>query len=143
MFIQKGMYDHAQSAAKAMQVDMSDLFEAVATRCVDLTKYRGTFSSPSVSRLRGPPSALAMRYLEMTLKRHDAAKYREVVADTLFHLNLDKNAGWQMPVWLVESEMKRDAEGWIARALLWGWVEEAIDWALKLLRQVSYDVNIR
>ena len=59
------------------------------------------------------------------------------MADTLFEMNADKRAGWQMPIWLVESEMERDAEGWIARALRWGWVEEAIDWMAEVLRRVS------
>ena len=110
-------------------------------QCSDLSAAAFLQSSPLTSHLRGPPSALALRYLQSSLLRHDSAKtewkYRAAVADTLFELNQDKNAGWQMPVWLTEWEMERDPESWIQRALRWGWVEEALNWTADLLSRVS------
>lgn len=98
-------------------------------------------SSTITSRLRGPPASLCLRYLEVSLSRHDTAKtqfrYRAAVADTFFKLNDDERYGWVMPYWLVEWEMQRDPEGWIARALKWGWVKEAREWAARLLQEVS------
>jgi hypothetical protein len=75
------------------------------------------------------------------LARHDSAKtdfkYRQVVTDTLFEINRDKSSGWEMPGWLVHMEMERDAEGWISRAIKYGWIAEAIGWTRQLLRDVS------
>jgi nuclear pore complex protein Nup160 len=48
-------------------------------------------------------------------------------------MNQDKRLGWLMPAWLVDWEMERDPEGWISRALRWGWVEEAVDWVTQLV----------
>jgi nuclear pore complex protein Nup160 len=147
-FTQRSMFDEAQSSAAAMDVDMSDLFTVLATRCVELARAPGvkldnpaaTFlaSSPVTSRLRGPPAALALRYLQVALERHDSAatewRYRAAVADTLMELNDDMRVGWQMPAWLVDDEMARDAEGWISRALAHGWVPEAVAWTADMLR---------
>ena len=98
-------------------------------------------TSPITGSLRGPPAALALRYLQTALARHDSAatsyKYRHAVAETFFELNLDKNAGWRTPQWLVSWGMERDPEGWIALALKWGWVEESLEWSASLLREVS------
>ena len=153
LFIQQGMFDLALSSASALGIDMTPIFIALASRCVQLSRLsEGSnavdaasisylFTSPMTSRLRGPPPALALRYLQAALNRYDSAKaqwqYREAVAETLFEMNRDKRNGWQMPVWLVELEMERDAEGWISRAIKWGWIDEAIDWSLELLRRVS------
>ena len=97
-------------------------------------------ASPLTSRLRGSPSALALRYLHTALLRYDSSKtqyrYRQVVADTLFEINRDKKSGWEMPGWLVHMEMERDAEGWIGRAIKWGWVAEAGGCTRDLLRNV-------
>ncbi|RXK41625.1 hypothetical protein M231_01124 [Tremella mesenterica] len=149
LLVQRGLYDLAQNTASSMGVDMTDLFQSLATRCVELSRQRDPSFSPSsaflrespiTSRLRGPPAALALRYLEVSLSRHNTMKtqykYREVVADTLFDLNRDKNLGWKMPAWLVNWEMTRNPEGWISRALKWGWVEEALDWTGQLIRNV-------
>ena len=68
-------------------------------------------------------------------------RYSAAVADAFFELNQDKRTGWQMPLWLVQAGMDRDPEGWIQRALRWGWVEECVDWALELLSRVRH-VNI-
>ena len=107
----------------------------------DLSSASFLHASPLTSRLRGSPSSLALRYLQISLQRHDSAKtnfkYRQVVADTLFEINDDKSTGWEMPGWLVHMEMERDAEAWIGRAIRWGWVGEAIGWTRQLLRDVS------
>jgi hypothetical protein len=54
--------------------------------------------SPVTSRLRGPPAALALRYLQHALARHDSAKtsfkYRQAVADTMFEMNQNKKSGF-------------------------------------------------
>ncbi|WRT67678.1 uncharacterized protein IL334_004650 [Kwoniella shivajii] len=151
LFIQRGMFDIAQSAAASLQVDMTDLFQALAGRCVELSRlsaHNGDFSaatflqsSPITARLRGSPSALSMKYLQSALNRHDSAKtnwkYRQVVADTLFEMNKDKKKGWQMPVWLSQWEMDRDPELWIGKALKFGWIEEALSWTIDLLRKAT------
>jgi nuclear pore complex protein Nup160 len=38
LFVQQGMFDEAQSAAASLQVDMTSLFQALATRCVELSR---------------------------------------------------------------------------------------------------------
>ena len=154
LFVQRGMFDLAQSAAQSLDIDMTDLFISLARRCVylsrssdpltvlDPTSAAYIYSSPITNRLQGPPPARAMRYLQVTLARHDSAKtqwrYRAAVADTLFEMNMNKKGGFKMPQWLVEWEMERDPEVWISRALKWGWVEEAIDWVSDLLRKVGH-----
>ena len=156
LLVQHGKYDEALSSAAALEVDMSDIFISLASRCVQLSRLSELsggvdtnsisylFSSPITSRLRGPPPVLALRYLQIALTRYDSAKaqwkYREAVADTLFEMNADKRNGWQMPVLLVDGEMTRNPEGWISRAVKWGWVEEAIDWSLDYLRRVSKSI---
>ncbi|WVQ80541.1 hypothetical protein IAT38_002646 [Cryptococcus sp. DSM 104549] len=151
LLVQQGMYDLALSSAATLEVDMTEMFKSLATRCVELSRlpeHTGDWStaaflqnSPITSRLRGPPSALAMHYLKTALTRHDSPKtnwrYREAVADTLFEKNRDKSQGWQTPVWLSQWEMERDPEGWIGRALRWGWVAEAVDWSVELLRKTT------
>ncbi|KAK6908300.1 hypothetical protein I203_102301 [Kwoniella mangroviensis CBS 8507] len=151
LFIQRGTFDIAQSAASSLQVDMTDLFQALAARCVELSRlseHNGDFSaatflqsSPITARLRGSPSALSIKYLQTSLSRHDSSrtnwKYRQVVADTLFEMNKDKKKGWQMPVWLSEWEMDRDPEAWIGKALKYGWVEEALGWTIDLVRKAT------
>ncbi|WWC70656.1 uncharacterized protein I206_104607 [Kwoniella pini CBS 10737] len=151
LFIQRGMFDIAQSSAAALQVDMTDLFQALAARCIELSRlseHNGDFSaatflqsSPVTARLRGSPSALSIKYLQSALTRHDSAKtnwkYRQAVADTLFEMNKDKKQKWQMPVWLVTWEMERDPESWINKALKHGWVEEAIGWTIEMIRKAT------
>lgn len=148
--IQRGKYDYAQTAASEMKVDMTDLFTSLATRCVELSRHPvpskrdmergGLLSSPTTCRLRGPPQALALRYLQIALSRHDGPatqwKYTSAVADTFFSLNEAKTA-WHPPAWLVESELARDPEGWISRAIKYGWVAEAIGWAAEMLRHAT------
>lgn len=84
---------------------------------------------------------MCLRYLQTSLARHDSVatqyKYREAVADTLFELNNDERYGWVMPAWLVTWEMDRNPEGWIGRALKWGWVQEASQWMADRLESVS------
>ncbi|RSH88570.1 uncharacterized protein EHS24_001115 [Apiotrichum porosum] len=150
-FTQRSMFDQAQSSAAAMGVDMTDLFATLATRCVELARMPGVkldnpaaaflASSPVTARLRGPPAALALRYLQIALERHDSLKtefkYTDTVADVFFGLNEDANSGWQVPAWLVDSELSRDPEGWISRALSFGWVREAVGWTAEVLSRVT------
>lgn len=146
-FTQRDKFDEAQLAASELGVDMTDLFVALATRCVELARAphlrrdspaAAFLKSPSTARLRGPPAALALRYLQTALERHDSPstqwKYHAAVADTLFSLNEDASRGWSMLAWLVQAELARDAEGWIGRALRYGWISEALDWAADALR---------
>lgn len=147
---QRGKFDHAQTAASEMDVDMTDLFVAIATRCVELSRHPvpserdlergGILSSPTTARLRGPPQALALRYLQTALSRHDGPstqwKYTSAVADTFFSLN-EMKGPWHPPAWLVESELHRDPEGWISRAIKYGWIAEAIAWASEMLRNAT------
>ncbi|WVN88634.1 uncharacterized protein L203_103845 [Cryptococcus depauperatus CBS 7841] len=151
IFVQRGMYDDAQTAASSLQVDMTGFFTNLATRWVELWRLQENTTdvpaaaflqtSPVTSRLQGSPAALASHYIRVALQRHDSSKtnyiYSEIVADTLFELNNDINQGWVMPAWLVQSEMQRNPEGWIGRALKWGWISEALDWTLELLRQAT------
>lgn len=151
LLVQRNMFDQAQSAAESLKVDMTHLFVALATKCVDLARLStlsvdssaAAFlqSSPLTARLRGSPAAVALRYLQISLSRHDSVatqfRYREAVADALFEQSRDRRFGWQMPLWLVSWEMERDPEGWIGRALKWGWVKEAVEWSAQLLRDVS------
>ncbi|KAL1412954.1 hypothetical protein Q8F55_000703 [Vanrija albida] len=150
-FTQRSLFDLALSSAADMTVDMTDIFQTLATRCVELSRVPSMAAdnpavaflsaSPVTARLRGPPSALALRYLEVALDRRDGPstqyKYRDTVANTFFELNEDARSGWQMPVWLVEHELKRDAEGWISRALDKGWVKEAVEWTAEVLRRAQ------
>lgn len=155
-FTQRDKFDEAQLAAAELGVDMTDLFVALATRCVELARsphlrkdspQAAFLKSPSTARLRGPPAALALRYLQIALSRHDSAatrwKYTAAVADTFFSLNEDAARGWSMPAWLVQGELQRDAEGWIARALRFGWVAEALDWAADALRHETPPENLK
>jgi nuclear pore complex protein Nup160 len=84
---------------------------------------------------------LASRYLELALQQHDSTRtqfaYSAAAADAFFEQNADKRKGWKMPAWLVQAEMGRDAEGWVARAVKWGWIEEAVEWTAEMLRRVS------
>jgi nuclear pore complex protein Nup160 len=166
LLVQRGLFDLALSTAASLKVDMTPLFQSLARRCVELSRMSDIaryvphlaeledgltssdlssasflHASPITSRLRGSPSSLALRYLQISLERHDSKKtnykYRQVVADTLFEMNADKSTGWEMPGWLVHMEMERDAEGWIGRAVRWGWISEAIAWTRQLLRDVS------
>ncbi|TXT13507.1 hypothetical protein VHUM_00874 [Vanrija humicola] len=150
-FTQRSLFDLALSSAADMDVDMTDIFQTLATRCVELSRVPSMAAdnpavaflsaSPVTARLRGPPSALALRYLEVALDRRDGLstqyKYRDTVANTFFELNEDARSGWQMPVWLVEHELKRDAEGWISRAVDKGWVKEAVEWTAEVLRRAQ------
>ncbi|ODN74422.1 hypothetical protein L202_06819 [Cryptococcus amylolentus CBS 6039] len=151
LFVQRGMYDVALSSAASLHVDMTDLFQSLATKCVELSRLQehnvdiniATFlqTSSITSRLQGPPAALALHYLRVSLSQHDSSKtnfrYRQAVAETLFSINHDKKQGWRMPSWLVQWEMERDAEGWIGKAVRWGWVAEAVEWSLDLVRQAT------
>jgi nuclear pore complex protein Nup160 len=150
MFVQRGMYDDALRAGVSLQVDLSDLFVSLAQRCVHLTSpsngsyepsTKWLFKSPITSNLRGPPSALAMRYLQVALQRHDSKKtnwkYRKVVSEQFMRMNKAYRGSWKIPSWLVDAEMERDAEGWIARALKEGWVVQAVEWSSDLIRRVS------
>ena len=38
LFAQRGMFDVAQSAAAALRVDMTDLFQTLTSRCVELSR---------------------------------------------------------------------------------------------------------
>ncbi|KAL7423223.1 hypothetical protein Q5752_002523 [Cryptotrichosporon argae] len=148
-FTQRGLFDLAQTSAASLDVDMTDLFTTLALRCVELARLPAGAAehaaaaylavSPLTAKLRGPPAALALRYLQLSLQRHDGAKtghrYRQAVADVWFEANSDRKAGWVMPVWLVEWEMARDPERWVARALQWGWIAEAVDWTADLVRR--------
>lgn len=58
------------------------------------------------------------------------------MSDEFFAMNNDARGAWRMPNWLVEWEMARDPEGWIGRAIKYGWIAEAIDWSLDWLRKV-------
>lgn len=95
--------------------------------------------SPSTAHLRGSPAALALRYLQLALSRHDDAtthyRYRQAVADRMFESG--SGGGWEIPQWLITMEMERAPEEWINRALKWGWVEEATAWSLEVVRKVS------
>jgi len=144
------MYDDTLRAGAALKVDLSDLFTSLAQRCVQLSSPSTSsyeppttwlFRSPITCNLRGPPSALAMRYLQVALQRHDSKKtnwkYRKVVSEQFMRMNKAYRGSWKMPSWMVDSEMERDAEGWIARALEEGWVVQAVEWSSELIRRVS------
>jgi nuclear pore complex protein Nup160 len=154
LLIQHGMFDLAQSSAVSLGVDMIPLFRSLAERCLLLHRHAQTTdpsssaylrSSPITSRLRGPPSTLALRYIQISLERHDNAKtnwkYSEEVAEVWFEKCVNKREGWVMPSWLVRREMKRDMEGWISRAIKWGWIEESLDWLIEWMREVCFDLS--
>lgn len=157
LFITRGLFDEAQSSGSKADVDLSDLFSAVAQRCVRLGKdddiahlaespsAAWLYKSPITSHLQGPPGALALRYLQIALKRHDSVKtnwkYRQVVAEEFFSINDEMKSSWRMPNWLVDWEMERDPEGWIRRAVKYGWIAEAVEWSLDWLRKVSLQIH--
>ena len=161
LLVQKNMYDEALSVAAALRADMTKIFVTLATKAVEMSQESGTDKSvhrplprlkysmvfatylrksPVTARLRGPAPALALRYLQVCLERHDSASthfaYRIAVSDTFFELNIDEARGWKMPQWLVSWEMQRDPHGWIDRAIRWGWITEALDWSIQVLQNV-------
>lgn len=140
LFTQRAQFDDAFSTAAGTGTDMTDIFVAVAERCVDLEQRPNAAvdgseawlaASPVTARLRGSPAALAQRYLQTSLARHDTPKtdfrYTSAVADVFF-----ANAR-AMPAWLASAEMARDAESFISRALAAGWTREALGWVSELL----------
>ncbi|KAL5508105.1 hypothetical protein ACEPAH_5723 [Sanghuangporus vaninii] len=141
---QAGLYDLAMTTAKALSVDMVELFQRLTLQCLHLS---GTTDSAlieaassdwlltdKVSSWSGTPTERAWRYLRQCLGRYDSVetdfRYSKAVLETL--LSNDQSPP---PPWLLQTIEEYHPEHLIRAFLRFGNVQEALERSLKLIRK--------
>ncbi|KAF8574446.1 hypothetical protein K439DRAFT_1399027 [Ramaria rubella] len=145
-YAQAGSYDYAMSAARSLDVDMTELFERLTVQCLRLTR-RGEAAlqddtaewlhSDRVAAWPGTVAERGWRYLRTALERHDTAEtehaYRKAAAEKI--LELDRARA--LPSWLVDFFMAHQPEYLIRTCLRFDLVADAVEHCLTLVRKAN------
>ncbi|KAI5124761.1 hypothetical protein M0805_005395 [Coniferiporia weirii] len=149
---QAGLFDLAMYTAKALSVDMSELFQRLALQCLrlsttsDMTLMESTASdwllTDKVSSWPGTPADRGWRYLRQCLGRYDSAEteysYSKAVLETL----LSHDASSPPPPWLLQIVEKQHPDHLIRACLRYGNVEEALEHTLRMVQSSTSSWNL-
>lgn len=146
LFSQTGSFDAALQTALVLQIDMSNVFEHIAIRCVHLSQDRGSAQSASeawlmrdenASRWDGTLASKAWRLLEQYLDRYDSSgEYRKRVLDVI----MDEDRRTRLPKWLVSWFMGAHPEYLIWKLVQYDLLEEAFVHAFQVVEQSQMEV---
>ncbi|SCV68913.1 BQ2448_1034 [Microbotryum intermedium] len=139
LFSQTGAFDAAFQAARVLGVDMSSLFEVVTDRCVGLTMNPESTEDASwitlcdeASTWEGSLASKSWRLLERHLARHDSStsRYRLVVLERILAID----AYSELPAFLTEHFLKRDAGALLRSLIKYERLGEAFGYAVRVVR---------
>ncbi|THH12327.1 hypothetical protein EW145_g80 [Phellinidium pouzarii] len=144
---QVGLYDLAMHTAKALSVDMSELFQRLALQCLRLSTTSDAILmevatsdwllTDKVSSWPGTHADRGWRYLRQCLERYDSVEtdysYSKAVLETI----LSHNASSPPPPWLLKTIEEHHPDHLIRACLRYGNLEGALENTLKMVRTVS------
>ncbi|GAA5940387.1 uncharacterized protein JCM15063_002619 [Sporobolomyces koalae] len=143
LFSQTNAFDQAFSAGRALDVDLSSLFEIVAEKCVGLTLHLESLEdaswiamSPEASTWEGSLVTKAWKLLERHLQRHDSApeyRYRLVVLERVLATNRDG----KIPTFLTEFLLEHQPRALLRTLIRYDRLEEAFRYSLETIKKSS------
>ncbi|KIJ26033.1 hypothetical protein M422DRAFT_236708 [Sphaerobolus stellatus SS14] len=145
-YAQAGSYDYAMSAARSLDVDMTELFERLTLQCLRLARRGESYlqdpssewlHSERVSSWPGTPIERGWRYLRISLEQHDTAAkdyaYRKAVVEKM--LEFDRDGA--LPSWLVKFFQEHEPEYLVRTCLRFDLVREAVEYSLDLVKKAN------
>ncbi|GAA6013580.1 hypothetical protein JCM11491_002714 [Sporobolomyces phaffii] len=150
LFSQTHQFDHAFTAARTLDVDLSSLFEILAEKCVGLTVHpEGTDDaswvalSPEAATWEeeggGSVASKAWRLLARHLERHDHApayRYRLVVLDRVLATQHGAAQG-KLPAFLTEFLVKHRPDALLATLVRFDRLDDAFRYSLETIKNSS------
>jgi len=142
---QLGLYDVAMYTAKALSVDMSELFQRLAVQCLrvsttatDASLQEATWLlTDKVSSWPGTPADRGWRYLRQSLERYDVVETDLTCTKAVLETLLSFDASYPPPPWLMQRIEELHPEHLIRTCLRYGLLEEALDCTLRLVRKTT------
>jgi len=142
---QANQFELAITTARALGVDMSEIFAALAGQCMRLSRNRdGVLQDTAdwlltddVSSWPGTPADRGWRYLKLALERHDGAntdyRYTKAVLDSI----LSHDRASPPPPWLIHTLEDHHHEYLIRASLRFDLLENALEHTLSLVRKAD------
>ncbi|KAI0643699.1 nucleoporin Nup120/160-domain-containing protein [Trametes meyenii] len=141
---QASRFNTAMAAARSLDVDMSDLFGHLTSRCLRLSRNSDSVMSEDtsdwlltdkISSWPGTPAEKGWRYLRQSLERHDGSqtdyRYTKVAFETI--MAFDRAS--PPPPWLVHTLEEHHPEYLIRTCLRFEMLECALDHTLGMMRR--------
>ncbi|KAF5363323.1 hypothetical protein D9756_000589 [Leucocoprinus leucothites] len=138
------LYERALTTARALEVDMVDIFTKLAAHCLRLTRNSDGpiqeeggdwLLTDQVASWSRSPAERGWNYLHRSLERHDSAKtdyrYSKAVLETI----LTHDKGSTAPPWLIQTLEKYQPEYLIRAALRYERVDLAMEYSLSMVHQ--------
>ncbi|KAF9246881.1 nucleoporin Nup120/160-domain-containing protein [Melanogaster broomeanus] len=143
---QANQFELAMSTARALGVDMSELFAALTGQCMRLSRNPDAvlqedtsdwLLTDNVSSWPGSPADRGWRYLKLALERHDGpdTDYRYSKATLEAMLSHDRSS--PPPPWLIQTLEEHHHEYLIRTSLRFDLLESALDHTLSLVRKAD------
>ncbi|KAF8845600.1 hypothetical protein BDN67DRAFT_993287 [Paxillus ammoniavirescens] len=143
---QANQFELAMSAARALDVDMSELFAALAGQCMRLSRNPDAvlqedtsdwLLTDNVSSWPGSPADRGWRYLKLALERHDGSdtdyRYSKAVLEAI----LSHDISSPPPPWLIHTLEDHHHEYLIRTSLRFDILESALEHTLSLVRKAE------
>ncbi|KAG9016926.1 hypothetical protein FRB93_009456 [Tulasnella sp. JGI-2019a] len=145
-YIQNGAFDEAIGAARSLDVSMTAIFENLTSRCLELSRMRGTdieqeapwLLFDGIRSCEGTPVTRAWRYLQESLERNDTVdtdfECRKVVLKRI----LDEDREFRLPGWLIQFFEQHQPEDLIRMCLKYDLLQEALRHSINLVKRVQW-----
>ncbi|KIL00449.1 hypothetical protein PAXRUDRAFT_821638 [Paxillus rubicundulus Ve08.2h10] len=143
---QANQFELAMSTARALDVDMGELFAALAGQCMRLSRNPDAvlqedtsdwLLTDNVSSWPGSPADRGWRYLKLALERHDGPdtdyRYSKAVLEAI----LSHDISSPPPPWLIHTLEDHHHEYLIRTSLRFDILESALEHTLSLVRKAE------
>ncbi|KAI0079746.1 hypothetical protein K474DRAFT_1658839 [Panus rudis PR-1116 ss-1] len=141
--VQGRRYDTAMAAARALNVDMNDVFAQLTSQCLKLTRNSGYLIDETtnwlltdeVSSWSGTYIDRAWRYLRYSLRKYDGPQTDFAYSKTVLELLLASERSSAPPPWLIESLQEYQPEYLIRTFLRYDFIENALEHVLFVIHK--------
>ncbi|KAF9224346.1 hypothetical protein BS17DRAFT_808097 [Gyrodon lividus] len=143
---QANQFEFAMTTARALDVDMSELFAALAGQCMRLSRSPNAvlqedtsdwLLTDNVSSWPGSPADRGWRYLKLALERHDGPDTDYRYSKAALEAILSHDISSPPPPWLIHTLEDHHHEYLIRTSLRFDILESALEHTLSLIRKVD------
>ncbi|KIJ70406.1 hypothetical protein HYDPIDRAFT_122186 [Hydnomerulius pinastri MD-312] len=143
---QVNQFDLAMSTARALNVDMSELFATLAGQCMRLSRNPDAVMqedtsdwllTDNVSSWPGSPADRGWRYLKVALERHDGAEMDYRYSKAALEAILSHDRSSPPPPWLIHTLEDHHHEYLIRTSLRFDVLDSALEHTLSLIRKAD------
>jgi len=145
-YAQAGSYDYALSAARSLDVDMTEVFERLTIQCMRLARRGEAYlqddtsewlHSEHVASWPGTVVERGWRYLRTTLERHDTLDNDYVYRKAVVEKMLEFDRANALPSWMVRFFQEHQPEYLVRTCLRFDLIGEAVEYGLDLVKKAN------